>query len=98
MWAAVDAAQAELFAFLNPELAGSGDSLTLGWPLVSLKEAGLVVLGYLAFVVVGSLAMKGRQPADGPVLNKFMMAYNAAQVGLCGYMCAETIRQVRCLL
>ena len=43
--------------------------------------------------VVGSALMSGRDALDGPLLRLAMIAYNVVQVGLCGYMTAETAWQ-----
>ena len=87
-------AEAQILTFLNPELAATGSgSLTAGWLLVSLDAAVAVVAAYLVFVVVGSMVMRVLPPAGGPMLTALMMAYNCSQVGLCFYMCVETVRQ-----
>ena len=88
-----EAAELEVMRFMNPELELSGGSLTRGWPLVSLREASLTVAAYLAFVVLGSAAMRRLPAPAGPILTSLMATYNATQVVLCFYMAAEAIRQ-----
>jgi hypothetical protein len=66
-----EAAERDLLHFMNPELE-LGGSLTRGWALVSLREASLVALAYLAFVALGSAAMLRLPSADGPLLTAAM--------------------------
>lgn len=83
-------AERALSGFFNPELERS---FTAGWPLVSLAEALAVAALYLGCTLAGSALMSGRDALDGPLLRLAMIAYNVVQVGLCGYMTAETAWQ-----
>eukprot|EP00560_Eucampia_antarctica_P000700 CAMPEP_0197839908 /NCGR_PEP_ID=MMETSP1437-20131217/44929_1 /TAXON_ID=49252 ORGANISM="Eucampia antarctica, Strain CCMP1452" /NCGR_SAMPLE_ID=MMETSP1437 /ASSEMBLY_ACC=CAM_ASM_001096 /LENGTH=279 /DNA_ID=CAMNT_0043449369 /DNA_START=105 /DNA_END=944 /DNA_ORIENTATION=- len=70
--------------WVDPEKVNLG--YTEGWWLTDFRTAASIALGYLAFVLVGSLLMKVL-PAMDPYPIKF--AYNVSQIFLCAYMTVE---------
>ncbi|CAK4083896.1 unnamed protein product [Aphanomyces euteiches] len=57
------------------------------WPLADFSSAAAIALGYLAFVIVGTLVMKSGVPAINTSALQFV--YNPIQIVLCSYMCVE---------
>lgn len=57
------------------------------WPLANFNDAFFVAVGYLAFVLFGSLIMQFLPAIPGLYPLKFL--YNIVQVMLCSYMCIE---------
>lgn len=67
--------------------AGWVESPLADWPLAQFDIAVKVALGYLAFVLLGSLMMYFLPSL--PFLYPFKFLYNIIQVMLCSYMCIE---------
>ncbi|KAF0684350.1 Aste57867_23663 [Aphanomyces stellatus] len=57
------------------------------WPMADFSSAAAIALGYLAFVIVGTLVMKSGVPAFNTSALQFV--YNPIQIALCSYMCIE---------
>ncbi|EQC37523.1 hypothetical protein SDRG_05126 [Saprolegnia diclina VS20] len=57
------------------------------WAMTDFSTAAAIALGYLAFVIVGTLVMKAGVPAMNTSALQFV--YNPIQIALCSYMCIE---------
>eukprot|EP00559_Dactyliosolen_fragilissimus_P001156 CAMPEP_0184864188 /NCGR_PEP_ID=MMETSP0580-20130426/14080_1 /TAXON_ID=1118495 /ORGANISM="Dactyliosolen fragilissimus" /LENGTH=199 /DNA_ID=CAMNT_0027362873 /DNA_START=35 /DNA_END=631 /DNA_ORIENTATION=+ len=73
-----------IITWIDPE--GKFGGYTKGFPLTDFTSAGSIALGYVAFVLIGSLIMQALPPID-PYPIKFF--YNVSQIFLCGYMTVE---------
>lgn len=60
---------------------------TANWPLAQSEFAFAIALGYVVFVIFGSVIMRFLPPIGG--LYSFKFFYNIIQVMLCSYMCIE---------
>lgn len=60
----------------------------MGWFLTDFRSAGMIVICYLLFVLVGSLIFSiPAVPSINPYMLKFL--YNLSQIALCAYMAIE---------
>jgi len=76
----------QIIAWADPGTKFGG--FTQGWPLTDFATAITIAIAYLAFVLLGSLVMKGANvPAFDPYPIKFI--YNVSQIMLCAYMTIE---------
>lgn len=75
----------EIIQWARPEGWPVGPTST--WPLTNFETAFGIAIGYLAFVVIGSLVMQVLPPIPGLYPLKFI--YNIVQIMLCSYMCIE---------
>jgi hypothetical protein len=74
-----------ILTWADPEKQFRG--YTEGWPLTDFPTAFNIALGYVLFVLIGSLIMKLGVPAMDPYPIKFF--YNVSQIMLCAYMTIE---------
>lgn len=87
--------QAEFVAFTKPlgealiqwASPDAAPSPLVGWPLTEFSTAFAIALGYLMFVLFGSLIMQFLPAIPGLYPLKFL--YNVTQIMLCSYMCIE---------
>jgi elongation of very long chain fatty acids protein 4 len=66
---------------------GWPESPLAAWPLARFEDAGLVLIGYVGFVLIGMTIMIFLPKIPGLYPLKFL--YNVVQVMLCSYMCIE---------